>query len=299
LAEEISKKEVKKPNPTSRLTLGHFQLGEFLLMVGFILFVAGILLSALGVVLGAPPFRSMSPDGKGFLLFSAGVGLICLLYARYVEPDRLSVRRIDLKSPKIKGEPIRLLHLSDVHVYRWSVVEEAVIARAKEFKPHAILLTGDYTSTDVVLADVQRFMREVAEIAPTYCSLGNAEYRKPPFEDLMVGDARWLLSEEEDLLVNDTMVFACIITQTLFQKWIRWGMTLCSAGTLMAGRCACRELEHSSRQAAAAGNTRAAFFVSVKKPPMSHKVWAANLMVFPVSAFSALPKRSISRYRLS
>ena len=60
------------------------------------------------------------------------------------EPFRLTLTRLTLKSPKLKGAPpLRVLHLSDFHVERLTRREEKVLKWINELRPDLIVYTGD------------------------------------------------------------------------------------------------------------------------------------------------------------
>ncbi len=196
---------MSRPNPTSRWKLGHFKASEAASALAFAAVVAAVLGAALGIIIGVQSFEGLPLPARTLLLASAGAGVLCLLYANGVEARRLTVRRLELRSPKVGPEPVSILHLSDIHVGRWGAMEDQVVARARELKPDLILMTGDYSAGRPVPEDVCRLIREIGESAPTYCSLGNAELRPPPYERLIeAGPATWLLNETVETVIRGT-----------------------------------------------------------------------------------------------
>jgi predicted MPP superfamily phosphohydrolase len=66
-------------------------------------------------------------------------------YACWVEPSRMGVTRITLRFPRLNGSPpLRLLHLSDLHVERITARERRLLSLVKELAPDVIVVTGDY-----------------------------------------------------------------------------------------------------------------------------------------------------------
>ncbi len=66
-------------------------------------------------------------------------------YACWVEPARLGVTQITLRSPQLNGcPPLRLLHISDLHVERFTSREQRLLSLVRELAPDLIVLTGDY-----------------------------------------------------------------------------------------------------------------------------------------------------------
>jgi predicted MPP superfamily phosphohydrolase len=87
-------------------------------------------------------------NGWPGLLLVLGLNLAILaasLYATWVEPFRVEVTRITHHSSKLMGNaPLRLLHITDLHVERITARERKLLKRVEELSPDAILLTGDY-----------------------------------------------------------------------------------------------------------------------------------------------------------
>jgi predicted MPP superfamily phosphohydrolase len=72
-----------------------------------------------------------------------------LVYGTTVEPFRLQVRRITFSSVKLSnpGTPVSIVHLSDLHVERFTPRERALPRLVAALEPDLILLTGDYLNT--------------------------------------------------------------------------------------------------------------------------------------------------------
>jgi predicted MPP superfamily phosphohydrolase len=66
-------------------------------------------------------------------------------YGLWIEPFRLGVTRVQIKSPKLNGhKPLRLLHLSDLHIERITRREQKLLRLVDELRPDLIVFTGDY-----------------------------------------------------------------------------------------------------------------------------------------------------------
>lgn len=60
------------------------------------------------------------------------------------EPFRLTVKKLALKSPKLRGAPpLRVLHLTDFHVERLTRREHKLLKLVDELRPDVIVYTGD------------------------------------------------------------------------------------------------------------------------------------------------------------
>jgi predicted MPP superfamily phosphohydrolase len=134
------------------------------------------------------------------------------LYATWIEPFRIGVTRATLHSSKLKGSlPLRLMHISDLHVERITSRERDLVDLAEEIDPELIVLTGDYLNLSSVRdsaaqAEVRELLAELCERThgAVYAITGS-----PPvdlkgvipriFDDLPV---TWLLDSVADLHIQ-------------------------------------------------------------------------------------------------
>lgn len=73
------------------------------------------------------------------------VGSLMVIYAFWFEPFHLTITRQTLTSPKLhSSEPLRLLHLGDLHIERISHREMKLNQLIADLKPDAILFSGDF-----------------------------------------------------------------------------------------------------------------------------------------------------------
>ncbi len=95
------------------------------------------------------------------------------LYATWIEPFRVRVTQAELRSPKLvrrkrSEPPIRLLHISDLHVERITSRERKLLDLVEELKPDVIVLTGDYLNLSSVRdpeaqAEVRSLLNQLCE----------------------------------------------------------------------------------------------------------------------------------------
>lgn len=134
------------------------------------------------------------------------------LYATWVEPFRIGVTQTELHSPKLKGHtPLRLLHITDLHVERITPRERDLLRLVKELAPDIILLGGDYLNLSSV--HDARAQAEVYDLLAQFCDIAHAPIYaitgSPPvdrteivpsiFKDLPI---IWLLDQVEELHLN-------------------------------------------------------------------------------------------------
>ena len=76
------------------------------------------------------------------------VGLAALLYARYVEPRWVAIRRLELTLPRLapKFDGYRIVHISDVHMDRWMTPQRLAetVGLVNEQSPDLVAATGDF-----------------------------------------------------------------------------------------------------------------------------------------------------------
>jgi hypothetical protein len=113
-------------------------------------------------------------DTQAALLLSAGVNLAISatsLYATWIEPFRLEATEIELRSSKLNSgadagqrkyrvatpnpcptgsTPLRLLHITDLHVERITSREEKLLQLVEVLAPDVTVLTGDYLNLEYV-----------------------------------------------------------------------------------------------------------------------------------------------------
>ena len=100
-------------------------------------------------------------------------------YSRYVEPRWLEVTRtsVPLVTDRRPSNPIRILHLADLHLSRFAplpLLEEAFDA-GLAFQPHLACITGDFVSSHEAYDrdSYREALRRLAQTLPVYACLGN------------------------------------------------------------------------------------------------------------------------------
>ncbi len=135
-----------------------------------------------------------------------------VFYATWVEPFRVEVTRMELRSPKLEGSaPLRLLHIADLHVERITPRERQLLRLVEELAPDVIVLTGDYLNLSCVYdpqaqAEAYDLLARICDIAriPIYAITGSPPVDRP---DVVPGIFRglpitWLLDEVTETRIN-------------------------------------------------------------------------------------------------
>ncbi len=93
---------------------------------------------------------------------------ICAFEALYIEPFRLTVTEVTVEGPAFfPDRPLRLVHLSDLHVEYTTRRERETLTQVAALEPDIIVLTGDYFNTSyfndpLTRADARSFLAQLA-----------------------------------------------------------------------------------------------------------------------------------------
>lgn len=104
----------------------------------------------------------------GIALTAEIIGTILILYGCTYEPFHLDIHTEVSVTPKRFAPPsLKVLHLGDLHVERWTRREEEIVRRARELQPDLILFSGDvlnlsYLHDPVAQQDARRFFRALS-----------------------------------------------------------------------------------------------------------------------------------------
>ena len=132
------------------------------------------------------------------------------IYATWVEPFRLTITSLEFTSPKLQsGDPLRVLHLSDIHFEGWTPRERRLLEVARALAPDLIFLTGDYLNLSSVdngpaRQGVRDLLAELAALAPTYAVVGSPPVDRPDVvPQIFAGlPITWLVDEVAEVEVK-------------------------------------------------------------------------------------------------
>jgi hypothetical protein len=163
------------------------RLREVFVVLAFLSLVVSTYVAAGRIVVGwawrrwtgrghpSPRFRWF----RRVVLSLAALGLVCMGYAYFIEPYRLTVTRLRLTSAKFSpgSRPIRIVHLSDLHCDAKVRLEGRIPGEVAALKPDLIVFTGDATNSIEGRANFIRCIKTLTAIAPVYAVRGNWDYK--------------------------------------------------------------------------------------------------------------------------
>ena len=101
--------------------------------------------------------------------------VIAALYAYMkFETTWLKIERLDFSK---KGTGLRIMHLTDLHVYMTGIPAERIKKAVKAEDPDIILITGDYINKPLHASEFIRYLQTFAKGRRTIICLGNHDYR--------------------------------------------------------------------------------------------------------------------------
>lgn len=134
------------------------------------------------------------------------VGTLLVIYGFWIEPDRLTVTRQKLVSPKLKpGKPVRILHLGDMHIERITRREKQLLNLIDSLKPDLILFSGDvinlsYVEDPVAWQAAREIMRQWKAPYGVYVVTGSPAVDLEHVFPNLVGDLENIHWLREDLV---------------------------------------------------------------------------------------------------
>ncbi len=152
------------------------------------------------------------------------IGSALVVYAFWIEPHRVHLTQQHLRSPKFKPDtpPLRVLHLSDLHIERLTARERDVLNYVRELHPDVILFSGDFLNLShlkdpVAYEHARAFLRELRAPLGVYVVSGSPPVDKAEvLPQLLTGleHIRWLRNERVTVWHHDQPVEIVGITCT-------------------------------------------------------------------------------------
>ncbi|GIK41089.1 MAG: hypothetical protein BroJett011_49220 [Chloroflexota bacterium] len=160
--------------PQSRRSFG--PIGPQLYVMTAPRFGAALLLALPGWILGA----DQTPLLLVSLVLLQLLGTAVYLWGMLAEPFALAMSHRSIESPGLPDHapPLRLLHLSDLHVERLTPRETKLLELIERSRPDLIVITGDYLNLSYVddptaRAEVRRVLEKITAPYGVYTTLGS------------------------------------------------------------------------------------------------------------------------------
>ena len=136
----------------------------------------------------SPKVDSMTSTRKVVGALALGVGL----YATVVERQLFTIRRETLPVLPAGATPLRVLHLSDLHLAPWQTRKMNWVRSLAELRPDLVVLTGDMMGHEQARGSLISTLRAFAGV-PTVFVHGSNDYFKP----VMKNPFKYLLSPSQ------------------------------------------------------------------------------------------------------
>ena len=148
-----------------------------------------------------------------------GLVLAGEVYGLCVEPFQLSLTRKSLTIPDTNlSVPLRLVHLTDLHIERTTRREEATLARLAQLQPDMIMLTGDYLNLsyledETARRDARTFLSQLHAPYGVYAVSGTVE-TPGGMQALFAGLSNITVLDDQtaSLVINDQPVYMLGVT---------------------------------------------------------------------------------------
>ncbi|HVS03672.1 MAG TPA: hypothetical protein VMT16_12955 [Thermoanaerobaculia bacterium] len=137
---------------------------------------------------------------RPLLALAAGLALWAALHAFWIEP-RLLLWRSDVALP-LAGEPLRLVHLADLHIAEETPLLRRLLARVAAESPDYVVMSGDwvadakdYRANAIHARAAARFAAQLRAIAPLLSVQGHSDYLGEVVAPLARAGVEWLSNE--------------------------------------------------------------------------------------------------------
>jgi predicted MPP superfamily phosphohydrolase len=103
----------------------------------------------------------------------AVLGIICFLYSYFIEPYRLEVKMVPLKTDKLKQTSFRIVHISDLHCSGKQRNEKKMVQIINGLQPDVIVFTGDAVNKPSALPTFKDSIRSLNASIGKFAVYGN------------------------------------------------------------------------------------------------------------------------------
>jgi uncharacterized protein len=124
------------------------------------------------------------------------LGVGCMLYGYFIEPNWVEVNGMTLRSAKLKDTGFRIVQITDLHC-DWAIRnEEKMVRIINDLEPDLIVATGDFLNHSQGLPHLRDSLARLTAPLGKFAVTGNQDLRWLPRFDLLEGTGfRWLDGE--------------------------------------------------------------------------------------------------------
>ncbi len=112
------------------------------------------------------------PRSTAYVVIGVAAGMLAAR-AFVTEPRRLVVRTHVVRTQGTAARTARIVQLSDLHLRGIGTLERRVLRAVRAARPDLIVITGDVIKRRPALWALQRFLAQLADLAPILAVLGN------------------------------------------------------------------------------------------------------------------------------
>ena len=112
----------------------------------------------------------------------AGLGAGCLAYASLVEVRAFALRRVDVPVLPVGADPVRVLHLSDLHLTPRATARQRWVAGLAALEPDLVIDTGDNLAHPDAVPYVLQSLGRMLDVPGVYV-WGSNDYYAPTFKN--------------------------------------------------------------------------------------------------------------------
>jgi uncharacterized protein len=116
----------------------------------------------------------------GLLISLQTAGLLALIWGAFIEPFRLQLTHLKINANQWPADspPLRLLHISDLHIERLTRRETDLLTLISQAQPDLIVITGDYlnlsyTRDPAAQGQLRQLLAQIDAPLGVYASLGS------------------------------------------------------------------------------------------------------------------------------
>lgn len=189
---------------------------EFIAIVVFVLLVAAVYILEFGFIFiflsnklrKRKKKNPMTTKPAVLVHVLAVIGIICFLYGYFIEPYRIEVTTVPIRTNKLKQTSFRIVQISDLHCDGKMRKEKNIVEIINNLEPDVIVFTGDAVNTPDALPLFKDTMKSLKASLAKFAVYGNFEswhwgnldyYSGTGFELL---DARTVLVSKNDETIS-------------------------------------------------------------------------------------------------